>query len=63
MPACAGMTDRTMRALILLSVSLLAACGQSGDLYLPAEQPEPAAAPAEAPPPAEAPAEKEKDRK
>jgi predicted small lipoprotein YifL len=61
MPAFAGMTATTMRALVLLSFLLLAACGQSGDLYLPAEQPEPAAAPAAAPP--EAPAEKEKDKK
>lgn len=52
-----------MRILRLLPVLLLAACGQSGDLYLPPEQPEPAATPAEAPPPAEAPAEKEKDKK
>ena len=50
-----------MRILRLLPVLLLAACGQSGDLYLPPEQPEPAATPAAAPP-AEAPAEKEKDK-
>ena len=38
-----------MRVLALLSFVLLAACGQSGDLYLPAEQREqPAAAPAAA---------------
>jgi predicted small lipoprotein YifL len=34
-----------MRALRLLPFLLLAACGQSGDLYLPPEQPEPMAAP------------------
>ena len=50
-----------MRLLKLLPLVLLAACGQSGDLYLPAEQPKPAeqqpAPPAEAPP-AEKPADK-----
>lgn len=44
-----------MRALLMLSL-FLAACGQSGDLYLPPEQPEPSAqtgtaAPAETPAP------------
>jgi hypothetical protein len=48
-----------MRALVLLSFLLLAACGQSGDLYLPAEQPEPPQPAA----PAEPPADKEKDPK
>jgi predicted small lipoprotein YifL len=38
-----------MRTFVLLSFLLLAACGQSGDLYLPAEQPEAEPAPAEAP--------------
>ena len=38
-----------MRALTLLSFLLLAACGQSGDLYLPPEEP----APVESAPPAE----------
>jgi predicted small lipoprotein YifL len=44
-----------MRLLLLLSFTLLAACGQAGDLYLPPEQPaEPAAAqPAAETPPAE----------
>jgi len=41
-----------MRALMLLSFLLLAACGQSGDLYLPPEQPEPVAAPPAAETPA-----------
>ena len=52
-----------MRLLRLLPILLLSACGQSGDLYLPAEQPEaapPAAAPAEPAPPA-TPDEKKKD--
>ena len=51
-----------MRALILLSFTLLAACGQSGDLYLPPEQPEtPPAQPAEPlPQPAPAPPEEKK---
>ena len=50
-----------MRLPILLSFLLLAACGQSGDLYLPAEQPkQPEQQPA---PPAEAPAEKPADKK
>jgi predicted small lipoprotein YifL len=62
-PAFAGMTELRMRALVLLCLTLLVACGQSGDLYLPPERPAPAATPADAPPPAEAPAEKEKDRK
>jgi predicted small lipoprotein YifL len=57
-----GHDDEPMRALLLVPFLLLAACGQSGDLYLPPGQPEPAATPAEAPP-AEAPAEKEKDKK
>jgi predicted small lipoprotein YifL len=47
-----------MRALVLLSFLLLAGCGQSGDLYLPAEQPEPPQPAA----PAEAPAEKDKNK-
>ena len=38
-----------MRALLLLSLLLLAACVQSGDLYLPPEEP----APVESAPPAE----------
>ena len=42
-----------MRALTLLSFLLLAGCGQSGDLYLPPEQPEPVAAPPAAETPAE----------
>ncbi|MGH8442311.1 MAG: LPS translocon maturation chaperone LptM [Nevskiaceae bacterium] len=57
-----------MRYLILLSFFLLAGCGQSGDLYLPPEQPEPpaqtgTAAPAEtpAPPPTPPPDEKKKE--
>jgi predicted small lipoprotein YifL len=45
-----------MRALSLLSFLLLAGCGQSGDLYLPPEQPEPVTAPA-----AETPAEDKKE--
>jgi hypothetical protein len=50
-----------MRALALLTFLLLAACGQSGDLYLPAERPEPAAQPAAPPaPPAPAPADEKK---
>ena len=46
-----------MRATLLLSFLLLAACGQSGDLYLPPEQPAPvdSAPPAEQPPAAEKP--------
>ena len=56
-----------MRALLLPSFMLLAACGQAGDLYLPPEQP-PAPAPAQqpAPPAADAPAppeDKNKDKK
>jgi predicted small lipoprotein YifL len=38
--------------ILLLSFTLLAACGQSGDLYLPPEQPE-AVPPATGTPPAE----------
>ena len=50
-----------MRILTLVSFLLLAACGQSGDLYLPAEQPKP---PEQQPaPPAEAPAGKPADKK
>jgi len=41
-----------MRILLLLPVLLLAACGQSGDLYLPPEQPAPVES---APPPEPAP--------
>ncbi len=51
-----------MRAFLPLSFLLLAACGQAGDLYLPAEKPappEPAAQPA---PPAETPP-ADKDKK
>jgi len=52
-----------MRQLGLIGCLLLTACGQSGDLYLPAERPEPQAAPtAPATPPAGKPAE-EKDKK
>ena len=51
-----------MRLLRVLPVLLLAACGQAGDLYLPPQQPEPAAAPAGAP--ADEPDEdKDKDKK
>jgi predicted small lipoprotein YifL len=49
-----------MRAFALLSFLLLAACGQSGDLYLPAERP--AAATEPAPPPATPPAPEEKKK-
>ena len=50
-----------MRPLILLSFLLLAACGQAGDLYLPAEQPK---QPEQQPAPTEpAPAEKPADKK
>jgi predicted small lipoprotein YifL len=49
-----------MRALTLLSFLLLAACGQSGDLYLPPEQP---AEPVAAPPAAETPPAPPEDKK
>jgi hypothetical protein len=53
-----------MRLSRLLPVVLLAACGQSGDLYLPAEQPQPQAAPTPpAPAPAEQPPDEKKDKK
>ena len=52
-----------MRALLLLSFLLLAACGQSGDLYLPAEQPEPQAAPGAPAPAGQPPADEKKDKK
>jgi predicted small lipoprotein YifL len=42
-----------MRTLRLLSFLLLAGCGQSGDLYLPADRPEPATTPPAAETPAE----------
>ncbi|HUR40492.1 MAG TPA: lipoprotein [Verrucomicrobiae bacterium] len=42
-----------MRPLILLTSLLLAACGQAGDLYLPAEPPAPAAPETVAPGPAD----------
>ena len=48
-----------MRFLRFLPFLLLAACGQSGDLYLPPEQPEPVAVP----PAAEAPAADEEKKK
>ena len=52
-----------MRPLILLTFLLLAACGQAGDLYLPAEQPK-QPEPQQQPAPAEtAPAEKPADKK
>ena len=53
-PACAGMTDRIMSRLALTLTLLLTACGQSGDLYLPAPEPAPpqAATPATPAPPA-----------
>lgn len=43
------------RPLVVLSCVLLASCGQSGDLYLPPEAPEPPAQPAAAATPATAP--------
>jgi predicted small lipoprotein YifL len=43
-----------MRTLVLLSFLLLAACGQSGDLYLPPNDPD--SKPAEPAPPATGPA-------
>ena len=49
-----------MRALTALSLLLLSACGQSGDLYLPADQPEPAQAPAAPADPAATPPAEEK---
>jgi predicted small lipoprotein YifL len=49
-----------MRALRLLPFLLLAACGQSGDLYLPPAQP---VEPVAAPPAAEAPAADEEKKK
>ena len=48
-----------MRMLVVLSFLLLAACGQAGDLYLPAEPAEPAGA---APAPADTPPDPEKDK-
>jgi predicted small lipoprotein YifL len=58
------MTDNTrpMRFLPLLAFLLLAACGQSGDLYLPPNDPD--TKPAEPAPPAVGPAaDAEKDKK
>ena len=55
-----------MRVLTLLSVLLLAACGQAGDLYLPAGQApaKPAQQPPAPPaPPADQPPEDKKDKK
>ena len=53
-----------MRTFIALSLLLLAACGQSGDLYLPPEPPEPVASPG-SPAPGEAakPSEQDDDDK
>ena len=53
-----------MRALLLISVVLLAGCGQSGDLYLPPKQ-QPAPPPAETPAPQPTPEQQqqEKDKK
>ena len=50
-----------MRLLRLLPLALLVACGQAGDLYLPAEQPKQPEQ--QAPAPTEAPAEKPADKK
>jgi predicted small lipoprotein YifL len=51
-----------MRAWVLLSSLLLAACGQSGDLYLPPNDPD--SKPAEPAPPAIGPAaDQKKDKK
>ena len=53
-----------MRAFLLLSSLLLAACGQAGDLYLPTEPAPPAAQPPAPPAPAAAtPPEAKKDKK
>jgi predicted small lipoprotein YifL len=64
MPAFAGMTKNPMRAVLLLSLLLLAACGQAGDLYLPPGQADtaPASAPADTPPD-EQDKDKDKDKK
>jgi len=40
-----------MRILLLLPILLLAACGQSGDLYLPPKEPPAETVPQPAPPP------------
>jgi len=51
-----------MRALLLPTFLLLAACGQSGDLYLPPNEPD--SKPAEPAPPAAGPAaDAKKDKK
>lgn len=52
-----------MRILRVLPFVLLAACGQSGDLYLPAEQPEPQAAPSAPAPAEQPPTDEKKDKK
>lgn len=51
-----------MRMLVVLSFLLLAACGQAGDLYLPAEPAEPAEPAGAAPAPADTPPDPEKDK-
>jgi len=51
-----------MRALLLISIVLLAGCGQSGDLYLPPKE-QPAPPPAETPPPPAPEQQQEKDKK
>jgi predicted small lipoprotein YifL len=57
-PACAGMTGPSMSRYLLALTLTLAACGQSGDLYLPSDAPAPA--PDSPTPPPAAPEEQKK---